>query len=68
MIFQNQNQSANNFVPDKFVQRQILLTLAVFYKRSKLNTNSILASNMVNDVVELFKTANMKIVTLIVVF
>lgn len=56
---------------DKYVQKQILLTLAVFYKRSKLDlikpvmqTNSSVAmpANMVKDVIELFKTSNVKLV------
>lgn len=57
---------------DKYVQRQILQTLAVFYKRSKLDSMKVRAvpvdvpatSNMVKDVIELFKSSGIKMVYL----
>jgi hypothetical protein len=56
---------------DKYVQQQILLTIAVFYKRSKLDiTNkqtpttyaTKITTNIVKDIIEVFKTANVKLV------
>lgn len=52
---------------DKYVQSQILQTLAVFYKRSKLdsmktNAHSPAATNMVKDVLALFESASVKLV------
>lgn len=60
---------------DKYVQQQILLTIAVFYKRNKLDkhmTNknipdtsteaSKFTTNIVKDIIEVFKTANVKLV------
>ena len=52
---------------DKYVQRQILQTLAVFYKRGKLDNmkstdGSHNSTNMVKDVIELFNTGNVKLV------
>ena len=65
---------------EKFVQRQVLLTIAVFYKRCKLDTNTSHANlpanrasldqndtpkfttNIVKDIIALFKTANVQLV------
>lgn len=60
---------------DKYVRSQILQTLAVFYKRSKLdsmksNVNGVASSpsqtspatNMVKDVIALFESANIALV------
>jgi hypothetical protein len=55
---------------DKYIQRHILQTLAVFYKRTKLDscmnkqssTNSK-ETNMVKDVIEMFKSPSVKIVS-----
>ncbi len=55
---------------DKYIQRHILQTLAVFYKRTKLdsciNKQSAFNSketNMVKDVIEIFKSPSVKIVS-----
>lgn len=56
---------------DKYVQRQILQTIAVFYKRTKLDSFSTKltvgqkpkeTSNIVQNIIETFKTANIKLV------
>lgn len=61
------NSVCHSTSSDKYVQKQILLTLAVFYKRSKLDqlkpnidTNGM-SSNMVKDTIELFKSPNVKL-------
>ena len=54
---------------DRYVQKQVLLTLAVFYKRNKLdhlkpsssNATNGMPSNMVKDTIELFKSSNVKL-------
>ncbi len=62
------NSTCQNASTDKYVQKQILLTLAVFYKRSKLDSikttlqTNTMPANMVKDVIELFKTSNVKLV------
>jgi len=47
-------------VSDKYVQRQVLQTLAVFYKRSKLDAckSRSESENMVKAAISLFTTAN----------
>ena len=57
---------------DKYVQRVILQTMAVFYKRSKLDIYSssrsnqaqpkLTSMNMVEDVIKLFESPNIKLV------
>ena len=52
---------------DKYVQRQVLLTLAVFYKRSKLDASKCQpeAENMVNAAIGIFTRAeNVKLVNM----
>ncbi len=58
---------------DKYVQRAILQTLAVFYKRNKLDLSSSMSTgndsssaskvaNMCEDVIKLFDSQNVKLV------
>ncbi len=72
------NSVQQGHASDKYVQTQILQTLAVFYKRSKLDSmrtgpngaalsisDQTGTTNMVKDVVELFKNAaNVRLVVL----
>ena len=60
---------SNSNSTDRYVQKQILLTLAVFYKRSKLdaikpsnNESTVMPANMVKDTIDLFKSSDIKIV------
>lgn len=73
------NTSTSGAPVDKYVIKQILQTLAVFYKRAKLDSYSVRGSsslnhnnnndpskspstNMVKDVIELFKSSDVKLV------
>jgi hypothetical protein len=60
---------SNSNSTDRYVQKQILLTLAVFYKRSKLDAikpsnseTNVMPANMVKDTIDLFKSSDIKIV------
>lgn len=46
----------------KFVQQQILRTIAVFYKRNKLSNLNGQSKSLIQEIIELFKSANMKLV------
>jgi hypothetical protein len=62
---------SNSNSTDRYVQKQILLTLAVFYKRSKLDAikpsnseTNVMPANMVKDTIDLFKSSDIKIVNI----
>lgn len=69
-VYQSNENSSISHSGNKYVTSQILQTIAVFYKRSKLDsskaniitTGAKITTNMINDLIEMFKTSNIKLV------